>query len=94
MVLHFTILGTIAELEQLKQGLAVQNFDELMKKQPVIMRTAFQATSSLTCDDIEHLFSRKSADLAAKGSDKRSKQEAILRAFSTYIRGLKGMDVT
>jgi len=90
MILHFTILATTTELEQMKQGLTIQKFNELMKRHPLIMRTAFQARSNLTCSDIERLYNHNSAELAAVGTDKRERQEAILHAFTKYIHELKG----
>lgn len=91
MVLHFTILSTITELEQMKQGLKVLKLDQLMQRYPEIMKQAFQPPLSLECSDIETLYGQECAELANEGTEKRSKQEAILRAFTVYIRGLKGI---
>lgn len=42
MCLHFCVLSSLAELEQLCHGLAVQKFAALMELSPHAMRRAFQ----------------------------------------------------
>ena len=53
--LHYTILNSLAELEQLRHGLAMQKFDCLMQSAPVI-RKAFQHSSTVTADSIQDLY--------------------------------------
>ena len=41
LCLHYTILTSLAELEQLRRGLSIQKFDSLMKSHPQLIRQAF-----------------------------------------------------
>lgn len=42
MCLHYSVLVSLAELEQLCRGLAIQKFDSLMQSYPKLFRKAFQ----------------------------------------------------
>ena len=41
MCLHYTVLASLAELEQLRRGLSVQKFNSLMESSPQLIRKAF-----------------------------------------------------
>ena len=43
LILQYTIFSTIVELEQMKQGLTAQKFDELMKRHPGILMPVFES---------------------------------------------------
>ena len=88
--LHYCIFSTVAELEQLKQGLAVQKFITLMEKYPGTVRTAFQpAKQVVTSSLIEQIYCNHT-NLAPRGSDKWYKQQGILNAWSCYLRNIEG----
>ena len=68
--LHYCVFSTVAELEQLKQGLQLQKFSTLMEIYPSTVRTAFQpAMEIITSGVIEQLYSNH-ANLAPRGSEK------------------------
>ena len=88
--LHYCIFSTVAELEQLKQGLAVQKFITLMEKYPGTVKTAFQpAKQVVTSSLIEQIYCNHT-NLAPRGSDKWYKQQGILNAWSCYLRNIEG----
>ena len=91
--LHYCIFSTVAELEQLKQGLLVQKFSTLMEKYPDAVRTAFQpAKQIITSGLIEQLYCNH-ANLGPRGSEKWCKQQAILNAWACYLRRIEGNDI-
>ena len=90
MCLHYCILCSLTELEQLKEGLTVQKFNTLMIKYPELVRTAFnQPTLTITSSVIEELYSDH-VDIATKGSEKWNQQQAILNAWRHYLKGIEG----
>ena len=74
--LHFTVLNSLAELEQLRRGLAMQKFDSLMQSSPSI-RKAFQHSSKITADFIQDFYP---ASFSPAGSNKRVLEEAVMMA--------------
>lgn len=89
--LHYSILSSLTELEQLKEGLAIQKFSTLMMKVPVIIRTAFtQCALTVTSSVIEELYCDH-VITAPRGSDKWNRQLAILGAWKCYLRGIEGI---
>lgn len=89
--LHYCIFCTVAELEQLKQGLVVQKFTTLMEKHPDVIRGAFcLAKQAITSSLIEQLYDNHK-DLAPRGSEKWCKQQGILNAWVCYLRKIEGM---
>jgi len=42
MCLHYSVLVSLAELEQLRWGLAIQKFNSLMESYPQLLQKAFQ----------------------------------------------------
>lgn len=76
--LHYSVLVSLAELEQLHHGLALQKFSSLMESHPKVIRRAFQPPEqTITSDFIQDLFVPK---LSAKGSNRREVEEAIIMA--------------
>ena len=76
MCLHFAILVSLAELEQLRRGLAIQKFSSLMESHPQTMRKAFEPPEiKVTSDFIQDLFV---PTLSPNGSNKRAVEGAIL----------------
>ena len=56
MCLHYSIHVSLAELEQLRHGLAIQKFDPLMESYPQLIRRVFQpAQQEITSDFIQDL---------------------------------------
>lgn len=45
LCLHYTVLISLAELEQLRRGLAIQKFDFLMQSSPASIRKAFEPST-------------------------------------------------
>ena len=89
--LHFCIFAALTELEQVKQGLTVQKFSILMEKYPNTVRTAFQPVQEvITSSLIEELYCNN-LNLAPRGSERWSKQQAILNCWVCYLRRIEGM---
>ena len=89
--LHYCIFCTVAELEQLKQGLVVQKFTTLMEKHPDVIRGAFcPPKQAITSHLIEQLYDDHK-DLAPRGSEKWCKQQGILNAWVCYLRKIEGI---
>lgn len=88
MCLHYSILVSLAELEQLRRGLAIQKFDSLMESFPQPLRKAFQPpTCEITSEYVQDLFV---ALLSPVGSNKRSVEEAIMMMWIRYLQCLEG----
>ena len=89
--LHYCIFATLTELDQVKQGLMVQKFSVLMEKYPNAVRTAFQPVKEvITSSLIEELYCGNTT-LAPRGSERWSKQQAILNSWVCYLRRIEGM---
>ena len=80
--LHFTVLNSLAELEQLR----VQKFNSLMQSSPSI-RKAFQHSSKITADFIQDFYP---ASFSPAGSNKRVLEEAVMMAWVRYLQGISG----
>ena len=88
MCLHYSILLSLAELEQLRRGLAVQKFDFLMESFPQLLQKAFQPSQcEITSEYIQDLFY---AVLSPIGSSKRLVEEAIMMMWIRYLKHLEG----
>ena len=88
MCLHYSVLVSLAELEQLRRGLAVQKFDSLMESFPQLLRKAFQPYQcKITSVYIQDLFV---AGLSPVGSNKRPVEEAIMMMWIHYLQYLEG----
>ena len=89
--LHYCIFAMLTELDQVKQGLMVQKFNVLMEKYPNVVRTAFQPVKEvITSSLIEELYCSHTT-LAPMGSERWSKQQAIINPWVCYLRRIKGM---
>ena len=81
LCLHYTVLSSLAELEQLRRGLAVQKFNSLMESFPQLLRGAFQP---LTSEMIQDLFV---ANFSPPGSNKRP----VFMMWIRYLEHCEGM---
>lgn len=89
LCLHYCILCSLTELEQLKEGLTIQKFNTLMIRFKELIRTAFtQPASPISSSVIEELYSDHVLT-APKGSEKWNQQQAILSAWRHYLRDWK-----
>ncbi len=81
MCLHYSVLVSLAELQQLRRGLAIQKFDSLMQSFRQLIRKAFQPPEcKVTSDYLQDLFA---AEFSPRGSNQREIEEAIMM---TWIR--------
>ena len=89
LCLHYTVLSSLAELEQLRRGLAVQKFNSLMESLPQLLRGAFQPSlQPLTSEMIQDLFV---ANFSPPGCNKRPVEEAIFMMWIRYLEHCEGM---
>ncbi len=88
MSLHYTVLVSLAELEQLRRRLSIQKFSSLMETFPDILRTTFEPPErQITSDFLQDLFV---ATLSESGSNRREKEEAVLMAWIHYLQQIEG----
>ena len=88
--LHYSVLISLAELEQLQRGLALQTFSSLIETNPTVMRKAFQPPEQITSTFIQDLFV---PSLSQKGSNKWEKEEAIVMRWIQYLANIAGVYV-
>ena len=89
MCLHYSVLVSLAELEQLRRGLSLMKFDSLMSSFPSLLKKAFQPPEcKITSDYIQDLFF---PDFSARGSNSRNKEEVIMMMWICYLRYLAGI---
>lgn len=85
MCLHYSVLVSLAELEQLRRGLAIQKFNSLMESYPQLLRKAFQPPQcKITSEYIQDLF------VAGFSRNKRPTEEAIMIMWIRYLQYLEG----
>jgi len=88
VVLHFTIVNSLAEIEQLHQGLAFLKFDRLMKSHTDLIITVFRPSQSL--NTASYLQDEFRITLSPKGSVKRTAKEGILILWYQYLENVEG----
>lgn len=88
MCLHYTVLSSLAELEQLHRGLTIQKFNTLMEYFPQLLRKAFQPSlHPITSGMIKDLFV---ANFSPPGSNNRPVEEALVLMWTRYLNHLEG----
>ena len=89
MCLHYSVLVSLAELEQLRRGLAVQKFDALMESFPQLLKKAFRPPlCKITGDYLQDLFVPVFSPV---GHNKRPLEEAIVMMWVHYLQFVEGM---
>jgi len=94
LILQHTIVSTIRELDQMKEGLSAQRFDEFMRKHPGLLMPVFETREvNLTSDVIiEDLYCRNNTIFSARGMG-RIIEEAIFEEWVKYVKELEGRHV-
>lgn len=88
MCLHYTVLVSLAELEQFRRGLAIQRFDALMESFPDLLRRAFEPSErEVTAEYLQDLFV---PIFSPVGSNQRITEEAITMLWIRYLQYLEG----
>lgn len=82
MCLHFSILVSLAELEQLRHGLAIQKFESLMHAYPHILKKVQPPTFAVTSEYIQDLLD---PTFSPVGSNKRPIEEALILTWIRYL---------
>ena len=86
--LHYAVLGSLAELEQLKRGLQTAKLATLMDKHAHLFKELFlHSHKPITADFIQDLFV---ADYSDRGSNNRVKEEAIMMNWVSYLQESEG----
>ena len=84
MCLHYTILVSLGELEQLRRGLSMQRFNYLMDSFPIVLRKAFEPPKyEISSELIQDMLL---AEFSPKGCNQRTTEEAILMCWIQYLR--------
>ena len=87
MCLHYSVLVSLAELEQLRRGLSLLKFDSLMNLYPDILKKAFQPPEiKITRDYVQDLFV---PEFSLDGSNNKTTEEAIMIMWVRYLRYLE-----
>ena len=88
MCLHFAILVSLAELEQLRRGFSMLKFSSLMEVYPDVLRKAFEPPEiKVSSDYIQDLFK---PILSPNGSNKRATEGGIMMNWIHYLQKLDG----
>ena len=88
LCLHYSLLVSLAELEQLKRGLCTLKFNCLMESHPTLLRKAFYPSEIIiTADVIQDLYE---IDFSLKGTSSRVKEEDIIMTWINYLREIEG----
>ena len=86
--LHYAVLGSLAELEQLKRGLQTAQLATLMDNHAHLFKELFlHSHKPITADFIQDMFV---ADYSNRGSNNRVKEEAIMINWVSYLQELEG----
>ena len=89
--LHYSVLGSLAELEQLRRGLQTTRFFALMQNNVSLMKPLFiYQNKIITSDFIQDFFE---VVYSEKGSNNRMKEEALMINWITYLQLLEGLSV-
>ena len=87
--LHYAVLGSLAELEQVKRGLQTVRFTLLMECHPYQFKQLFlYSKKPVTADFMQDLFKVEYSD---PGSNNRVKEEAIVMNWVSYLQDLEGV---
>ena len=88
MCLHYSVLVTLAELEQLHRGLTIQRFNVLMQSYPQAVRKAFELPpTKITSDFMQDLFVPM---FSPHGSNMRAVEEALVMTWIHYFQHIEG----
>ena len=86
--LHYALLGSLAELEQLKRGLQTVRFTLLMERYAYHLKQLFlHSKKPVTADFIQDLFKVEYSD---PGCNNRVQEEAIMISWVSYLQDLEG----
>lgn len=90
LCLHFVVLATKAELDDLVNGLKLLDVLTLIREYPVLARQLFVKGNPkcLTADSLYDLFT---ADLSPPMSNWRDKEEAQLMNWAHFLQFVEGM---
>ena len=85
--LHYTVLVSLAELEQVKRGLQTAKLTTIMNKHAHLFKELFlHSQNPITADFIQDMFV---ADYSDRGSN-RVKEEAVMMNWVSYLQELEG----
>ena len=88
LCLHYVILVSLAELEQLRRGLAIQKFNSLMESVPTVIRTAFEPPiQKISSGVIQDMYTTM---FSPSGSNKRVIEESIVMSWVRYLQFVEG----
>ena len=88
LCLHYVILVSLAELEQLRRGLAIQKFNSLMESVPQAVRKAFEPPiQEISSAFIHDMYT---ALYSPTGSNKRVIEESIMMSWVRYLQYVEG----
>lgn len=84
LCLHYSILVSLAELEQLKRGLSLQRFSTLMESHPHLLRKAFLPPKVVISSDfIQDMYT---VLFSPVGSNNRSEEQSVVMLWYQYLQ--------
>ena len=88
LCLHYTVLSSLAELEQLRHGLSVCQFSMIFERHSKLFRPLFlHSDESITASFIQDLYK---VEYSPQGSTKRILEEEIIMAWITFLSECEG----
>ena len=90
--LHYSILGSLGELEQLKRGLQTAGLSALLEQHGSVMKDLFlHQDKKVTADFIQDLVE---VEYSLLGSNYRFIEKAIIMNWLSYLKDLEGLCIT
>lgn len=91
IAMHLTIYSQKAELDQIREGFKVLNFEEIVKLHPYLLKPLFiSGRPNLTANDLLMF----KVNWSVQGSNRRAKEEEIILNWNYYVKELEGMLVS
>ena len=87
LCLHSCVLESLAELEQLHQGLTTLNFASLLESHASVLRPILQNTLVITSSLIQDLYTVEYSEI---GSNKRRAEEEIIMTWINFLIACEG----
>ncbi len=93
IAMHFMIYSQKAELDQIREGFNLLNFDSVVKLHYYLLRPLFIRTGrpNVTAQDVLQMFH---VNWSPQGSNRRAREEEILWNWNDYVSELEGISST
>lgn len=88
--LHYTVYAQKAELDQIRDGFKILEFDGLVRETGSMLRPLFLCSGrpKVTAQGLLELFE---VNFSLQGSNRRSREEEVVLNWNYYVSDLEGM---